>query len=227
MKYTSNTLFIFVFAGLLTLSGLYFFLQQQYYASVTSYDECRKVRFHVLTTYPEQCKIPGKVFPNPKTKDTLQKNEVMNSSNTIPKDGELFKSSAYFINGTQVIFNNGSALYEVSSNKERYTARYNIMGGELHHDINDDGKPDVVILIKESDSTSSTTRGYYITSALSLNNGYVGTNTFLLGKDYASSSLTFKNGSVALIYNDSSSAQKTRYFTIKNGILKEIQQRTQ
>ena len=50
----------------IALIGSYFFFRQiqSDYLAINSFQSCVDAGYPVLTTYPEQCKIPGKTFTN-------------------------------------------------------------------------------------------------------------------------------------------------------------------
>ena len=89
-----------------------------------------------------------------------------------------YKDATYTINGQKITLVNGSAETEVApGSASKLVTKY--FGNEVVHDINGDGRDDVVFLLTQSGGGSGTF--YYVVGALNTPEGYVGTTGLLLG----------------------------------------------
>lgn len=88
------------------------------------------------------------------------------------------KNAEYVIEGQRVKLVNGEAETEVApGSASKVTTKY--FGNEVKHDLNNDGKEDVVFLLTQNSGGSGTF--YYVVAALNTERGYVGSEALLLG----------------------------------------------
>jgi hypothetical protein len=201
------------------VSYQYFHSVQVKYLSVTTFKACVEAGFKVTTSYPEKCVMPGKSFTN------LLQNKA---SSTILAPGEVslgmdFKNLTYTINNEPVMFINGKHITTPNQTFSQPIVTFEVTDKQLLHDINNDTKDDVVLLLKMSKSTSKQDV-YYITSAIGLNNGYSGTNALFLDYNLKSSAFVYKNGEIVLGYttSDATSTLIEKHFTFTDNTLKQI-----
>lgn len=89
-----------------------------------------------------------------------------------------YKDIAYVINGKNVELKNGFAETEaVPGSASKIVTRY--FGNELKTDLNNDGREDVVFLLTQEMGGSGTF--FYAVAALNTENGYKGSDGYLLG----------------------------------------------
>lgn len=92
-----------------------------------------------------------------------------------PKD---HKNTSYLINGTRITLTDGYNEFENAPGSASKTiTRY--FGNEVHHDLNNDGREDIVFLLTQTSGGSGTF--YYVVAALNTPTGYVGSQALLLG----------------------------------------------
>jgi hypothetical protein len=89
-----------------------------------------------------------------------------------------YKNAEYIIEGQQIKLENGLAETEVApSSASKIITRY--FGNELKTDLNGDGREDVAFLITQETGGSGTF--FYVVGALNTENGYIGSDGYLLG----------------------------------------------
>lgn len=89
-----------------------------------------------------------------------------------------YKDISYSIDGKSVQLQDGYAETEAApGSASKIVTRY--FGNELKTDLNGDGREDVVFLLTQSGGGSGTF--YYAVAALATENGYVGSDGYLLG----------------------------------------------
>lgn len=209
------------------LIGSYFFFKQiqSEYLAINSFQKCVDAGYPVLSTYPEQCKIPGKVFTN-----DIQTKEADNkeATTTAPEKNLNPKNTSYDIEGDHVLLQNGEWYFVDPAASVKKIVKY--FGNELRLDVNGDGKEDTVFLMTESTGGSGTF--FYVVAALNKDGGYVGTNGVLLGDRIAPQTTEFKNGEIVVNYADRNPGEPmttkpslgiSRYFKIDNDTLTEVQ----
>ncbi|XKT74343.1 MAG: hypothetical protein ACJKTH_03235 [Patescibacteria group bacterium UBA2163] len=105
----------------------------------------------------------------------LQKDDTAQAPVVTASD---YKNIEYSIDGQNVMLKNGIAETDTGSNAESKTVtRY--FGNEFVTDLNDDGRDDVVFLLTQETGGSGTF--YYAVAALNTEDGYVGSDGYLLG----------------------------------------------
>lgn len=213
-------LFFYIFLVVLII-GVYFFFKrvETEYNAIRTFKECVDAGYPVITTYPEQCKIPGKVFTNVEQKASPENKEQVNGT---PEKNMNPKNTSYNIEGEQIALVNGIGK---STNT---TITY--FGNELRVDVDGDGKEDTAFLV--TSQNAGTGNFYYLVVALNKDGEYVGTNGILLGDRIAPQTTEFRNGEIVVNYADRKidepvttkpSIGVSRYFKINNDTLAEIQ----
>src|SRR3989344_4512701 len=103
-----------------------------------------------------------------KTSDNTQNRDISSSD---------YKNAEYTIGGVKVLLKDGVGEIYVQGVASKNTVQY--FGNEFETDLNDDSREYVVfILIKEADGTGVF---YYAVAALNTENGYIGSDGYLLG----------------------------------------------
>lgn len=88
------------------------------------------------------------------------------------------KNAAYTIDGRSIQLVDGvSEIESAPGSASKIVTRY--FGNEVRHDLNDDGREDIVFLLTQS--TSGTGTFFYVVAALNMPTGYVGSHGLLLG----------------------------------------------
>jgi len=89
-----------------------------------------------------------------------------------------YKDATYIINATPVGLIKGVSEVEAApGSASKIITRY--FGNEARHDLDGDGREDVVFLLTQS--TGGTGTFYYVVAALNTERGYVGSHAFFLG----------------------------------------------
>ena len=89
-----------------------------------------------------------------------------------------YKNAEYVIEGKSIKLENGTAETEVApGSSSKIITRY--FGNELKTDLNNDGREDVVFLLTQEMGGSGTF--YYVVAALNTEQGYIGSDGYLLG----------------------------------------------
>lgn len=88
------------------------------------------------------------------------------------------KNAEYVIDGKRIKLVNGvSEIEETPGSVSKLVTRY--FGNEVKHDLNDDGREDIVFLLTQEGGGSGTF--FYVVAALNTEEGFVGSQAFLLG----------------------------------------------
>lgn len=89
-----------------------------------------------------------------------------------------YKNIEYVIDGKPILLKNGMAETEIApGSASKLATRY--FGNELTTDLNDDGREDVVFLLTQEMGGSGVF--YYVVAALATDQGYAGSDGYLLG----------------------------------------------
>jgi hypothetical protein len=225
MKRTIKKIFYILLVILLVITYIFFKRAEEEYASVTTFDECVSAGYQVLTTYPEQCKMPGKTFTN--TKQIEEDTQII-ATTTPSQNNTSPKNTSYTIEGELIELTNGESVIEQdASSSEKETSKY--FGKELRVDLNEDGTDDSAFILTKNGGGSGTF--YYLVVALNKNNGFVGINGILLGDRIEPVSNEFKNGEIVITYLDRLPSEPmvkkptnkaVKHFKIMNETLVEI-----
>lgn len=110
------------------------------------------------------------------------------SSEVSAKD---YKNTSYTIEGQSITLVDGSSEIEVAPGSAgKIVTRY--FGNEVEHDLNDDGREDIVFLVTQERGGSGTF--FYVVAALNTPTGYVGSDAFFLGDRIAPQSTNMDEG---------------------------------
>lgn len=210
----------------LAMVFIFFKHAQEDYLSITTFEDCVRAGYEVLTTYPEQCKMPGRTFTNTQQiEETLE--TVATSTETVRKNSSP-KNSSYTLDGNVVSLVDGESISTTTpSSSSLETAKY--YGNELRIDLNEDGTSDSAFLLTYT--TSGTGFFYYLVVALNKKDTYTGINGILLGDRIEPLSTEFKNGEIVVTYFDrlptepmvkKPSHKVSRHFKVMNDTLVEI-----
>jgi hypothetical protein len=102
-----------------------------------------------------------------------------------------YKDIAYTIEGKPILLTNGFSEVEIApGSASKITTRY--FGNEVKHDLNDDGREDVVFLLTQETGGSGVF--YYVVAALNTPTGYVGSHAFFLGDRIAPQTTNIDEG---------------------------------
>lgn len=89
-----------------------------------------------------------------------------------------YKNTSYIIDGQKITLKDGkSEMESVSGSASKIITQY--FGNEFVTDLDNDGRDDVVFLLTHSTGGSGTF--YYVVAALNTQNGYLGSDGYLLG----------------------------------------------
>jgi heat shock protein HslJ len=116
-----------------------------------------------------------------------------------------YKDAEYTIEGMQVKLTKGFAETEAApGSASKITTKY--FGNELRTDLNADGREDVVFLLTQQ--TGGTGTNYYVVAALNTENGYVGSEGYLLGDRIAPQTTEKGSGNIIIVnYADRAAGQ--------------------
>ena len=104
------------------------------------------------------------------------------------------KNATYTIDGISTTLVNGFSEADVASDSaEKEVIRY--FGNEVVHDLDDDGREDIVFLLTQQKGGSGTF--YYVVAALNKLAGYEGSHAFLLGDRIAPQTTNIDEGTGA------------------------------
>ena len=148
-----------------------------------------------------------------------------------PKFSLDYSNATYTIEGQSVTLANGKFEDAVASSSASKTV-VAIWGNAVNGDLNGDGTDDAVFLLTREGGGSGTF--YYIVAALGdmKNNKTTGTNAILLGDRIAPQNINLENGMIIVNYADRKKTEPmttppsmgvSRYFTVVNGVLRELQ----
>jgi hypothetical protein len=101
------------------------------------------------------------------------------------------RNSSFKIEGTHVTLVNGIAEVEIASIPgAKSTTRY--FGNELKHDLDNDGRDDVIFLVTQERGGGGTF--FYVVAVLNTGRVYVGSDSYLLGDRIAPQSINVDEG---------------------------------
>lgn len=108
----------------------------------------------------------------------FSKYESMKISTPSMDKGVDYKNATYKIDGKSVTLINGEAETEIApGSASKSITKY--FGNEVVSDLNNDGRPDIAFIITQTNGGSGTF--YYAVAALNTSNGYLGSDSVLLG----------------------------------------------
>jgi hypothetical protein len=215
-----------VFASsLIIFAGLYFYFENlnKQHLAVQSFKDCVAAGYPLLKTYPERCKIPGKIFENPLQAAEPLKTVTEVATSTPYLSQYTYKNIAYTIEGSLFRMSNGVAFMPPNATT-RATTTITYFGKEVRTDFNNDKEIDIAFLVTSVENTVSS--NFYIVTALQKEKQYTGTNAILIGKDIIPLSTHYENKTIVVRFTTKFTPNKpqARYFTVENNLLKEITQ---
>lgn len=101
------------------------------------------------------------------------------------------KDSSYIIEGQPVTLSNGFSETESAPGSATKTLT-TYFGNEIKHDLNNDGREDVVFLLTQERGGSG--KFFYVVAALNTPTGFIGSQAFLLGDRIAPQSTNIDEG---------------------------------
>lgn len=217
MELTKSRIFLIAFIVAIILSYSFFQKQRATYASITTFDGCVAAGFPRLETYPEQCKMPGKTFTNPRQKATSPAPSA-ESTDTPLHD---FRNESYVIDGMKIEFVNGHANYITTSIKSPPATTTSDIVGEPFVFRDPSSMSSTTVLIIKSMRTGAKKEYYHLTASLQLRDTSTGINAVYLGEDVNTPSFVYKNGKIVLRY-ETPKKRIERQFIIENNLLIEI-----
>lgn len=141
-----------------------------------------------------------------------------------------YQNGTYLIEGHAITLVDGLSEVEIApGSSSKSVTRY--IGFYAAGDLNGDGKEDAVFLLTQDNGGSGTF--YYVTTALSTELSYKGTNGIFLGDRIAPLSTQIEDGRIVVRYkdrnpNDSFAVEPAvdfmRYFKVFNNSLSEVDQ---
>lgn len=199
----NNLIYLGVLVTIAAIFYVYFRKTEEVYIGITSFEACVMAGYPVLPTYPEQCKIPGKIFTN-----LSQVKEV----SVPPQPATSTRSYVdleYLIDGVPVTLGTSSAQL-VPTNLSRAI------------DVNNDSLIDVVFVA--SKYTESNKPDYYVLLALGLHNGELAAaNGLSVGKAKPDNIYVRKSGVIEVTHMCMEGVVCSHRFVIRNGILEATQ----
>jgi hypothetical protein len=168
------------------------------YSSIVTFEDCIRAGYPSIPTYPEQCKIPGKVFTN-----TVQvaSRDIVESTSTFPEKNMNPKNTSYDIEGIAILLQNGKGVYATSTSEVSSSSTVEYFGNDLRVDLNNDSKEDAAFFVTRKEVGTQDIY-YYLVVALNTRDGYIGTNGILIGDRITPQSIEFKNGEMVATYLD-------------------------
>lgn len=105
-----------------------------------------------------------------------------------------FKNATYIIEGRPITLTNGlSEIEAVPGSAAKIITRY--FGNVVKHDLNDDGREDVVFLLTQETGGSGVF--FYVVAALNTPDGFIGSKAFFLGDRIAPQTTGLDEGTTA------------------------------
>lgn len=215
-----------------SLIGAYIFFKkaQGEYSAITTFEQCIEAGYPVLPSYPEECKIPGKIFTNLQQTEHIQPIEVATDTPQAPISD--YKNTSYTIDGQRVLLKEGYSTTEQNSMLEGTgtpVVTVSIFGKEIVTDFDQNTFTDTASILKSESSATSTY--YYIAMALSDGTSVSGTNAIFIGDRITPLTSVYKDGEIVISYYDRGvnepvtvkpTRMMTRHFKLLNGRLVEV-----
>ncbi len=131
-----------------------------------------------------------------------------------------YKNVEYVIEGQRVKLTDGSASSPQVGSESKIVTTY--FGNEVHHDLNDDGREDVVFILTQNTGGSGTF--YYVVAALNTPEGYIGSQGLLLGDRIApqTTEINEEAGRVNVIVVNYADRKPGESFTVVPSVGKSI-----
>ena len=227
MNHKNHIFYLTTLVLTLMFSYAYFSDKEKKYTSIQSYTDCVSSGYPIFETYPQTCRIPGKIFTNTLQASIKKIEEIKESilPSTTPTK-EDYKNTRYTIEGTVVTLLNGTGTVALIHGSDNLST-ISYFGSDIRFDANDDKIDDVAFLIKVQTEIGTTL--YYLALALSTSdtNESKGANALFVGEDISPQSLSFKNNLITISYGEKrlkkqkTTVMKSKQFSIKNNLLVE------
>lgn len=104
-----------------------------------------------------------------------------------------YKNATYIIESRPITLTNGLSEVEAATGSSKIITRY--FGNEVRHDLNDDGREDIVFLLTQE--TGGSGIFYYVVAALNTPDGYIGSEALFLGDRIAPQTTHMDEGKTA------------------------------
>lgn len=223
MNVTGNKIFLGVFIFIaIPCSYLYFGAVQERYTAITSFDACVKAGYTVTSTYPEECKIPGKLFTNTRQHVTeKQDTGIVLGISTSTQDVRYteYTQATYYIEGTPVTLSNGQGILRTTTPGE-VTSSVHIVGEPIYADINSDTATDTLMVLAVTNDIRTT---YYITAYVSLKTEYAGVNAVTVGTGIEGGNITYRDDHINFSYAEKNAARIIqKHFVFDRDSIKEV-----
>lgn len=214
-------IFLSIFFSVLLCSYFYFSLQHKRYSDVLSFDDCIKAGYTLLPTYPERCVMPGKTFIQESQRGRQQVlGEATTSERGVPPLPD-YKNLTYIVEGSSIPFRDGYGVLAPTTRFNQSTSTLHILDTIESVQINKDGVPDRLLIIVATEKNTKN-RSYYTALALSLSNGYVGTNAIYIGSNIASTTYTYIDNKIIVRLVSEDGVMVTKHFVFENNLLREV-----
>lgn len=212
---------------MLMFSYAYFSDRQKKYNAVQSYADCVSSGNPIIETYPQTCKIPGKIFTNT-SQISIKKTEEEKPDTLSPKSSitEDYKNTRYTIEGTVVTLQNGTGSAALLHGSESLSL-ISYFGDDVNFDANNDTKQDVAFLLVAHSEIGSSL--YYLALALGTKNEKEqrGSNAIFLGEMISPQSLHYLNNVLTFSYGEpktkkqKATIMRSKNFSVVNDVLVE------
>jgi hypothetical protein len=219
MELTKSRIFLIAFIAAIIVSYSFFQKQRATYASITTFDGCVAAGFPRLESYPEQCKMPGKTFTNPRQKVA----SIAPPIETTDTPLHDFRNEAYVIDGTKIDFVNGHAEYLTTTMKSPPATTTSDIVGEPFIFRDSSSVSSTTALIIKSLRAGAKKEFYHLTASIKLRDTSTGINAVYLGEDVNTPSFVYKNGRIVLRY-ETPKKRIERQFVIEKNLLTEVSQ---
>ncbi len=213
MKLAKRYLFLIFLGILLFGSYLYFRSVHMNYMTILSFDDCIKAGFPSLKTYPETCRIPGKLFTNESQKQSDYTPPTSSSTETLASS---YKNLSYFVDGQKLKMTEGIGIFAASTSKQitfRATDAISFFKKATNTEYG------FFLAIREDTPTKQ--QSYYLGSATSLYFSFTGLNFLFLDTSVSSVMFEYDDDILTVTYSNQEGLQKKKNFTIENNLLKE------
>jgi len=133
----------------------------------------------------------------------INKNEIPSEDTILPGENTgkeiqtpaSYKDGTYMIDGVLVSLTEGVSEIEDLDSSSIIETRY--FGNEVMHDLNGDGREDVIFLVTQS--TGGTGFFYYVVAALNTQKGYIGSQALFLGDRIAPQTTEMGKGNIIVV----------------------------
>lgn len=181
---------------------------------IHSFDDCINAGFPSLKTYPETCKIPGKLFTN---ESQRQEDAVPIATSSTEALISKYKNLSYFIDGQKLTMIEGIGVFAASTSKQitfKLTDAISV--------FKDTANKEYAFFLVVREDAISKQESYYLGSALSLNFSFTGLNFLFLDTTISAVMFEYINDRLVVTYSTKEGVQKKRNFILENNLIREI-----